>query len=142
MRTTEAALSPAKGLALATALALSGLGFYLGGETPDLDQRTSLLLHRSILTHGLLAPLLVNRFLSGPRVLRWFAAGFALGVAVHLAADLFPEAWTGFALISLPFYGWLPATASITWLVASIAVCLGLAVWSLLGRSAKPRRAV
>ena len=37
----EAALSPAKGLALATALALSGLGFYLGGETPDLDQRTS-----------------------------------------------------------------------------------------------------
>ena len=126
---------------MATALALFGLGFYLGGETPDLDQRTSLLLHRSILTHGLLAPLLVNRLLGGCgiRALRWFAAGFALGVAVHLAADLFPKAWVGFALVSLPFYGWMSAAASITWLVGSIVVCLGLAVWSMLGRSARPR---
>ena len=66
MRTTEAALSPAKGLALATALALSGLGFYLGGETPDLDQRTSVLLHRSILTHGLLAPAVGQQVLGWP----------------------------------------------------------------------------
>ena len=68
------------------------------------------------------------------RSLQWIAAGFALGVAIHLAADLFPKAWTGFALISLPFYGWLPATASITWLVCSVVACLGLAARPVLWR--------
>ena len=125
-----------RGLTKATVLALFGLGCYLGSETPDLDQRTDLLLHRSILTHGLLAPLLVSKLFGGCSVrwLQWFAAGFALGMGIHLAADLFPKAWTGFALISLPFYGWLPATASITWLVCSVMVCLGLAVRPVLWR--------
>ena len=125
-----------RGLTTATVLALFGLGCYLGSETPDLDQHTDLLLHRSILTHGLLAPLLVSKLFGGcsARSLQWFAAGFALGVAIHLASDLFPEAWTGFSLISLPFYGWLPATASITWLVCSVVACLGLAVRPVLWR--------
>ena len=127
---------------LTTAVVLFGLGCYLGNEMPDLDQHTGLLLHRSILTHGLLAPLLVSKLFGGcsARSLQWFAAGFALGVAVHLAADLFPKAWTGFALISLPFYGWLPATASITWLVCSVAVCLGLAVRPVLWRGGGAER--
>ena len=125
-----------RGLTTATVLALFGLGTYLGNATPDLDQRTDLLLHRSILTHGLLAPLLVSNLFGGcsARSLQWFAAGFALGVAIHLAADLFPKAWTGFALISLPLYGWLPAPASITWLVCSVVACLGLAVRPVLWR--------
>ena len=125
-----------RGLTTATVLALFGLGCYLGSGMPDLDQHTNLLLHRSILTHGLLGPLLVSKLLGGcsVRSLQWFAAGFALGVAIHLAADLFPKAWTGFALISLPFYGWLPAPASITWLVCSVVVCLGLAVRPVLWR--------
>ena len=123
-----------KGLTTATVLALFGLGVYLGSETPDLDQRTHLLLHRSVLTHGLLAPLVISKLLGGStaRAPRWFAVGFALGMAIHLAADLFPKAWTGFALISLPFYGWLSPSASITWLAVSVAVCLGLAVRSAL----------
>ena len=123
-------------LTTATVLALFGLGCYLGNEMPDLDQHTDLLLHRSILTHGLLAPLLVSRLFGGcsVRSLQCLAAGFALGVAIHLAADLFPRAWTGFALISLPFYGWLPAPASIAWLVCSVVVCLGMALRPVLRR--------
>ena len=83
-----------KGLTTATVLALFGLGVYLGSETPDLDQRTHLLLHRSVLTHGLLAPLVISKLLGGSsaRAPRWFAAGFALGMVIHLAADLFPKA--------------------------------------------------
>ena len=123
-------------LTTATVLALFGLGFYLGSETPDLDQRTDLLLHRSILTHGLLAPLLVSKLFGGcsVRSLQWLAAGFSSGVAIHLAADLFPKAWTGFALISLPFYGWLPPPVSIAWLVVSVVVCVGMAIRPVLWR--------
>ena len=31
-------------------------GVYVGFRFPDIDQRTDLLVHRSIITHGLLAP--------------------------------------------------------------------------------------
>ena len=102
----------------------------MGEGFPDIDQRTDLLLHRSILTHGLLAPLLlyaiVHRINAAP--LRWLVIGVCLGVAVHLAFDLFPRGWQGYALVSLPVYGWLPAPVSIGWTVVSEAVCLYLGV--------------
>ena len=80
------------------------LGLAVGERFPDIDQRTELLLHRSILTHGLLAPLMlyviVQRVDSLP--VRWLAMGVCLGVAVHLAFDLFPKGWQAYALVSLP----------------------------------------
>ena len=104
------------------------LGLAVGERFPDIDQRTELLLHRSILTHGLLAPLMlyviVQRVDSLP--VRWLAMGVCLGVAVHLAFDLFPKGWQGYALVSLPVYGWLPALVSIGWIAVSGTVCLYL----------------
>ena len=104
------------------------LGLVAGERFPDIDQRTDLLLHRSILTHGLLAPIMlyaiVHRINAAPA--RWFVMGVCLGVAVHLAFDLFPRGWQGYALVSLPVYGWLPAPLSIGWIAVSGAVCLYL----------------
>jgi len=71
-------------------------GVYVGFRFPDFDQRTDLLIHRSIITHGLLAPLLLYTVLGSrwsPAPARLFVAGVALAVAVHLSYDLFPRAW-------------------------------------------------
>ena len=82
-------------------------GLAIGNWFPDIDQKTGLLLHRSIVTHGPLVPIIVYAIASGTRSiqLRLFAMGLTLGVAIHLSFDLFPNAWSGFALISLPSYG-------------------------------------
>ena len=34
--------------------------------------------------------------------------GVCIAFSVHHAFDLFPTEWTGYALISIPFYGWTP----------------------------------
>ncbi len=69
-------------------------GLALGEWFPDLDQRFHFLTHRSILTHGLIVPLLLYSMGSGLKAtpLRLFVSGFSLGVAIHLGFDLFPEA--------------------------------------------------
>ena len=46
-----------------------------------------------------------------------------LGFVVHLAFDLFPRAWTGYALISIPGYGWLPSVVSCGWIAVSALLC-------------------
>ena len=46
-----------------------------------------------------------------------------LGFVVHLAFDLFPRAWMGYALISIPVYGWLPPVVSFGWIAASGLLC-------------------
>jgi hypothetical protein len=104
-------------------------GLAAGNWFPDIDQKTELLLHRSIVTHGLLVPLILVIAASGTRSiqLRWFALGVTLGVAVHLSLDLFPKGWSGFALISLPGYGWMPPWLSQTWIASSTVVCTYLA---------------
>ena len=104
-------------------------GLAVGEWFPDIDQRTALLLHRSILTHGLLLPLILFVVASKMKLmpLRWLAMGVCLGVAVHLAFDLFPRAWTGFALVSIPVYGWLPAPVSWIWIAASMFACVYMA---------------
>ena len=105
------------------------LGLFVGERFPDVDQRTDLLLHRSILTHGLFLPLILYAVASkiGWTPLRWLSMGVALGVAVHLAFDLFPRAWTGFALVSIPVYGWLPASVSWAWIALSMVACVYMA---------------
>lgn len=53
-------------------------GVYVGFRFPDIDQRTDLLVHRSIITHGLLAPLLLSAVLGSrrsPAPARLFVAG-------------------------------------------------------------------
>lgn len=105
-------------------------GLAVGDWFPDIDQKTSLLLHRSIVTHGPLVPLIVFAAASGSRSIqiRWFALGLTLGVAIHLSFDLFPDGWSGFALISVPSYGWTSPWLSWIWIVVSTVTCtfLGL----------------
>ena len=71
----------------------------LGGTTlPDVDQILPLLDHRDALTHSLLPALALWRW-------RAVAAGLALGLALHMAADVFPEGMVGYATVKLPFAG-------------------------------------
>ncbi|MFD1033343.1 hypothetical protein ACFQ15_01575 [Sphingomonas hankookensis] len=82
-----------------------------GTTLPDLD----LLLpigHRSALTHSLL-PIVLALFAT-----RWrpVAAGLAIGIGLHLAADSFPNAMRGYATVKLPVTGSIGATASYAWL--------------------------
>ena len=105
-------------------------GLAVGDWFPDIDQKTGLLLHRSIVTHGPLVPLIVFAAASGSRSIqiRWFALGLTLGVAIHLAFDLFPSSWSGFALISVPSYGWTASWFSWSWIAVSTVACTYLAL--------------
>ena len=103
-------------------------GIMAGLRFPDIDQSVGFLLHRSAITHGPLLPLLIfaAAAIGGRSVLRWFATGLSVGFAVHLSFDLFPRAWLGYALISVPVYGWLPAIISWLWIAVSALICLYL----------------
>ena len=83
------------------------VGAWVGLKLPDVDQRTDLLLHRSIITHGPLVPLVLFLLLRNMRRtwVRVLPMSVCLGFVVHLAFDLFPKAWYGYALISVPVYG-------------------------------------
>ncbi len=59
---------------------------------------------------------------------RWFALGVTLAFAIHLSFDLFPRSWSGFALISVPSYGWTPSWFSWTWIAVSTVACTYLAL--------------
>ena len=106
------------------------VGLAVGDWFPDIDQKTGLLLHRSIVTHGPLVPLIVFAAASGTRSIqiRWFALGATLGVALHLSFDLFPNGWSGFALISVPSYGWTVPWFSWIWISVSTVTCTFLAL--------------
>ena len=105
-------------------------GAWLGLRLPDIDQHTGLLLHRSAITHGPLIPLIVFLVARNSRAtpVRLFAMSLCLGSLVHLAFDLFPAGWSGYALISLPVYGWLPGGLSVAWVVSSTLLC---AYWAV-----------
>ncbi len=116
--------------ALAIVIGCFVVGAWLGSWFPDVDQKIGFLRHRSIATHGFLMPALLLGGLGAARLERvdWFVAGFAAGVAVHLAFDLFPGSWRGYALISVPLLGGLSKRASIAWLVASVFLCMSASV--------------
>ena len=120
------------------------VGLHCGIVMPDIDQRTSLLLHRSVITHSPLIPLIV--LLLALKIglgLYAFAMGISIGFAVHHAFDLFPKGWTGAALISVPFYGYTPSLFSWIWIAFTMFACAYLAarlvqgqldkLWYLLG---------
>ena len=100
-------------------------GAWVGLNLPDIDQRIDFLLHRSIVTHGPLLPFALFLLIRGVRQSwpRLALAHMCLGLAAHMAFDIFPVAWRGYALISIPVYGWLPAWVSWLWLAGSAAVC-------------------
>ena len=106
------------------------LGAWVGLKLPDVDQRIDLLLHRSIITHGPLVPLVLVLLLRNVQRawVRVFPMSVCLGFVVHLAFDLFPRAWSGYALISIPVYGWLPGWASVVWISGSVLTC---AYWAV-----------
>lgn len=106
------------------------VGAWAGLKLPDFDQRLDFLLHRSIVTHGPLVPLVTFLLLRNVRSLavRIFPMFLCLGFMVHLAFDLFPRAWVGYALISIPGYGWTPPIVSVVWIAASMVLC---AYWAI-----------
>lgn len=116
--------------ALATVLAVAA-----GLTLPDVDQWLPLLDHRSALTHSILPIVLAAG--SGRAV----AAGLALGLGFHLAADCFPAAMVGYATVKLPFAGSVGSGASYLWLGANSLVASGWGAWRL-GRDEPARWAV
>ena len=95
---------------------------FAGLTLPDIDQPLPLD-HRSALTHSIL-PALIALW---RRWARPAAAGLALGLGLHLAADVFPNAMVGFAMVKMPLAGSVGAELSYAWLAANAAAC------SLLG---------
>jgi hypothetical protein len=92
-----------------------------GTTLPDLDLILPLD-HRSALTHSLLPIALAG----ATRHWRPVAAGLAIGIGLHLAADSFPNAMRGFATVKLPFAGSIGAGASYAWLgIQAVAATLG-----------------
>ncbi len=102
---------------------------YIGLNLPDIDQHVGFLLHRSIVSHGPLFPLAAFTLAQIDHPLpRRFGMGMGLGYAVHLAFDLFPQSWQGYALISIPGYGWIPGVASWIWIAVTMLMSMFLAV--------------
>lgn len=97
----------------AVALALAALA---GLTFPDVDQVLPLLRHRSAFTHSMGIVLIC---LMLDRRLQPVAAGLALGIGFHLAADCFPASMRGFATVKLPFMGAIGVEASYLWLAAN-----------------------
>ncbi len=95
--------------------------FAVGLALPDLDFVLPFVTHRSGLTHSIL-----------PAVALWLlhplrgqiACGVALGIGVHLAADSFPNAMTGYATVKLPFAGSIGRGESYIWLGANALAAL------------------
>jgi len=85
--------------------------------------------HRSIITHSPLPAILIGTFFINffkkyklTFIGQIFAFLFSTILAIHFIADMFPNAWNGFAYIRIPFIGtfpFFPATFSFLWLAFS-----------------------
>lgn len=112
------------------------LAAWAGTTFPDLDQVLPLG-HRSAFTHSILPAALACLWRKGLA----FAAGLALGLGLHLSADLFPEAMRGFATIKLPGFGSIGWQASYIWFAVNAFASLALGAW-LVGRMMGPKLAL
>ena len=104
---------------------LALVAFAVGLTFPDIDRPLGLG-HRSGLTHSVLP-------LAAYAVARWrrAVAGLAGGLGVHLAADCFPRAMTGYATVKLPVAGSIGAAASYGWLAVNAVLALTLCALAL-----------
>lgn len=120
-------------------LALAAVPFAaLAGTTlPDLDLTLGLG-HRSGLTHSVL-PVLLALARPGWRPL---AAGLALGIGLHLSADVFPNAMRGYATVKLPGEDSIGAQASYLWLAANALASLAAGALLLAFLTTRPRAAL
>ena len=102
------------------------LGAWAMTRLPDIDIMLGIG-HRSGLTHSVLPAALaaVRR--------RWWAlaAGLALGLGLHLAADLFPNSMRGYATIKLPGVKSIGALPSYVWFAINATAALLLGAWLL-----------
>ena len=125
------------------AVLLFVVGCFVGLRFADFDlpfRWYPLIEHRSLLTHGVLIPLLLFVSLrphllnknADPR-LRLFIMGFCLASAVHLCFDLFPRGMIGYSRVHIPLWGWSGWPFSALWLLGSALVCLYLAFRLLRG---------
>ena len=110
------------------------LAFVLALKFPDLDQKISFLVHRSIITHGPAIPIIAALV-----SLKWnrgaeLTIAFSLGMVFHLLFDLFPKAWIGFALVHVPFMGRLAPFPSVVWLLSAMLICLVLMFYLIYHR--------
>ena len=101
------------------------LGLYLGNKFPDIDQRTDLITHRSIFTHGFIVPLIIYLTCSRIKnsILRLFLIGLNIALVIHLSFDLYPRGWYMHALIHIPFIGWTWAWVYNVWIFISMVMC-------------------
>ena len=112
------------------------LGVIMGLRLPDIDltylRCRPWIIHRSILTHGILVPgflfwLFQSRSQKLPdgfrETLRLCLIGILIGSVVHLGFDLFPKRWIGWALIYIPLYRWASPLFSQWWIAVSLFVC-------------------
>jgi hypothetical protein len=111
------------------------LAAWAGTTLPDIDQLLPLG-HRSALTHSVLPALAAGAHPRGRAV----ASGLGFGTGLHLSADLFPNAMTGYALVKLPGLGALGAPASYAWFALHALLALALGAWLL--RAVLPGRAL
>ena len=110
-------------------------GAYLGYGFPDLDQSTSFLLHRSIITHSILFLifLIVIQEILDSNVIRGFTAGFGIALAGHLSYDLYPKNFNfyGHACIHVPFIGSIGGILSFIWILGNMTFGVICAQWSI-----------
>ncbi len=118
-------------LTVAIGFACFAIGAWLGTLFPDIDRFGIFRLrHRSLVTHSFLLPALlwVGRALISAAWADWLVTGFAAGVALHLAFDLFPGKWRGFALIDVPKWGRCTRSVSTILLFSNLFLCVIIAV--------------
>ena len=118
-------------LTVAIGFVCFAIGAWLGTLFPDIDRFRSLRLrHRSIVTHSFLMPALLwaGSALASAAWANWLATGFAAGVALHLAFDLFPGKWRGFALIDVPKLGRCTRSMSTFLLFSNLFICVIISV--------------
>ena len=104
---------------------LTLVAFAIGLTLPDVDLLVGV--HRSGVTHSVLPALVAL----GRARWRHAGVGLAGGIGVHLSADCFPRAMTGYATVKLPFEGSIGAGWSYVWLGANAVLALALAAWAL-----------
>ena len=119
------------------ALLLFVFAAFVGLKLPDFDQAfywRPLIVHRSLLTHSFLLPLILFLCLQAQVIgkkadlrLRLPLLGFLLATAVHLCFDLFPRQWYGMAHVHIPLHGYVGEFPSILWLGSGAFVSLYLA---------------
>ncbi|OED51024.1 hypothetical protein ACH42_00150 [Endozoicomonas sp. (ex Bugula neritina AB1)] len=100
-------------------------GMIAGVRLPDLDLVLPGFSHRSGITHSCLVPVLCWQFFLLP-----VAGGLALGMALHMASDVQPKAWTGGAIIKFPFLGGIGLLSPV-WLIASVVGCVAILLEAL-----------